>query len=59
MHEEVEVRRKGWFEKEEETIVVGKGEEWSQNSQPMEHGKSPGPLAILRYSIAGRRTPVP
>ena len=27
--------------------MVGKGEkEWSQNSQPMHHGKSPGPLAI-------------
>ena len=25
MREEVDARRKGWFEKEEETIVVGKG----------------------------------
>ena len=43
-----ECERKGWFEKEEETIVVGKGKEkeWSQNSQPMHDGKSPGPLAI-------------
>ena len=25
INEEVDVKRKGWFEKEEETIVVGKG----------------------------------
>ena len=40
--------KKGQFEKEEKTIVIGKGKEkeWSQNNQPMHDGKSPGPLAI-------------
>ena len=39
--------KKGWFEKEE-TIVFGKGKGnvWSQNSQPMHDAKSPGPIAI-------------
>ena len=26
--------------------MIGKEKEWSQNSQPMHDGKSPGPLAI-------------
>ena len=46
IHEEVDVRRKDGLRKKRRQLWLEKEKEWSQNSQPMHDGKSPGPLAI-------------
>ena len=46
IREEVDVRRKDGLRKKRRQLWLEREKEWSQNSQPMHDGKSPGPLAI-------------
>ena len=46
IHKEVNVRRKDGLRKKRRQLWLEREKEWSQNSQPMHDGKSPGPHAI-------------